>query len=180
MPDESSAASPSLIVMVGLPGTGKSHLVRELARLVPLDVIETDDIRRGISSRPEYTQQENRRVFAVAHGRAEGLLRRGHNVVFDATNIYEWGRKVLYHIAERTGARLLIVRTVAPDGVVEGRLRARTAGADPSDRSEAGWEVYLRMKREFEEIGRPHMVVDTSSELEPAVQEIARFARGET
>ncbi len=181
MSQEQHAAdvSPALVVMVGPPGTGKSHLVRELALRVPVSIVQTDAVRRTIVSRPEYTSEENRRVFSVAHRRTEWLLRQGHNVVFDATNIYEWGRRVLYRIADRAGARLLIVRTVAPDDVIERRLRGRVAGLDPNDQSEAGWEVYARMKAAFERIERPHLIVDTSLDLEPALQEIVRFIRGQ-
>jgi len=180
MPQEQPAAdtSPALVVMVGPPGTGKSHLVREVTRRVSVDVVQTDAIRRTLAARPEYTPDESRRVFSVAHRRAEWLLRRGRNVVFDATNIHEWGRRALYRIADRAGARLLIVRTVAPDDVIQERLRGRASGVNPDDRSEAGWEVYARMKAKFEEIERPHLIVDTSLELEPAVQEMARFIQG--
>ena len=174
-----AALSPALVVMVGPPGTGKSHLVRELARRVPVSVVQTDDIRRTLVTQPEYTPEESRRVFSIAHRRTEGLLRQGRNVVFDATNIYEWGRRVLYRIAERAGARLLIVRAVAPDDVIERRLRGRLAGINPGDRSEAGWDVYARMKTKFEEIERPHLIVDTSLELAPAVEEITRFIQGQ-
>ncbi|MGE5618388.1 MAG: AAA family ATPase [Sphingomonadaceae bacterium] len=173
-----SREPPALIVMVGPPGTGKSHLVRLLAQQVPLKVVETDEIRRRLTPHPEYSIQENRRVFAIAHRTIDRFLRQGKDVVFDATNIYEWGRRILHRIAERNGARLLIIRTVAPDEVVKKRLSGRMAGFDPADRSEADWEIYLRMKREFEEIGRPHMVVDTSRDLDRAVAEVVAFIRG--
>ncbi len=172
--------SPALVVMVGPPGTGKSHLVRRIAERVRVQVIETDEIRQRLAPQPSYSASENRKVFFVAHRKIDRLLRKGEDVLFDATNIYERGRRTLYRIAESDGARLLIVRTVAPDEVVAERLRRRKEGAGPSDRSEAGWEVYARMKAEFQEIQRPHMVVDTSRELQPAIDEIVRFIQEET
>lgn len=174
----SSQQHPALIVMVGPPGTGKSHLVNLLAQRIPLKIVASDEIRHQISLHPSYSPEENRRVFQTAHRRIQRLLRQGENVVFDATNIREFGRRSLYRIAERTEARLLIVRTVAPDDVVEARLLRRMERLNPEDRSEAGWEVYLRMKAEFEEISRPHMLVDTSEPLEPALEEIVGFVRG--
>lgn len=178
--DRQDAPAPALIVMAGPPGTGKSHLVREIARRVSVDTVQTDDIRRRLVAHPEYTPDENRKVFAIAHGRTEQLLRERRSVIFDATNIYEWTRRGLYQIAERTGARLLVVRVVAPESVVADRLRERLLGADPKDRSEAGWDIYLRMKAEFEEIQRPHLVVDSSQSLDPAAEQIARFIEGRT
>ncbi len=174
-----SRKTPTLLIMVGPPGTGKSHLVRLLVERVPVRVIETDDIRHRLNPQPTYTAEENRKVFGIAHRRIDQLLRRGENVIFDATNIREHPRRTLYKIAERDGARLLIVRTVAPDEVVEDRLRRRVERLNPEDRSDAGWEIYLRMKAEFEEIGRPHLVVNTSEPLEPALEEIVKLMRGE-
>lgn len=176
--DGSPSSSTALVVMVGAPGTGKSHLVREIARRVPVDIVESDAIRRSMFRRPEYTPDEHRKVFFVAHTRTEQLLRKGRSVIFDATNIHEASRRGLYEIAGRAGARVLVVRTVAPQDVVAERMHRRAAGEDPTDRSEAGWEIYLRMMSEFEAIQGPHLVVDTAKDLEPAVQEIVQFVRG--
>jgi predicted kinase len=170
--------APVLMVMVGLPGTGKSYLVREVAQRVSVDIVQTDEIRRTLVARPEYTPEENQRVFTEAHRESERLLRQGHSVVFDATNVYARGRRILYNIAKSTGARLLIVRTDAPDATVMERLNHRALGADPSDRSQAGWDVYVRMKSRFEPIKQPHLRVDTSQDVLPAVQEIAQFIQG--
>ena len=170
---------PVLVIMVGPPGTGKSHLARLLAERVPIRIVETDEIRRRIAPQPTYSREESGRVYRLAHREIARLLRVGENVVFDATNLYERGRRTLYRIAERTGARLLIVRTVAPDQVVKERLSRRKLGVEPMDRSEAGWEVYCRMKAEYEEIKMPHLVVDTSQDLEPAMDRIVGFVRDE-
>ncbi len=166
---------PVLVIMVGPPGTGKSHLARLLAERVPVQIVETDEIRRRIAPRPTYSREESGRVYRLAHREIARLLRIGENVVFDATNLYERGRRTLYRIAERSGARLLIVRTVAPDQVVKERLLKRKLGVGPVDRSEAGWEVYCRMKAEYEQIKRPHLVVDTSQDLQPAVDQIVNL-----
>jgi predicted kinase len=166
---------PVLLIMVGAPGTGKSHLVRLLSQRVPLRLVQTDRIRRGLVAHPSYTQEENRRVFYLAHREIARLLRAGENVAFDATNLYEGRRRTLYRIAERNGARLLIVRTVAPDDVVAKRLQVRSMGADPDDLSEAGWEVYAAMKEQYEEIKRPHLVVDTSAGIQPPLEHIVRL-----
>ncbi|HEX2988020.1 MAG TPA: ATP-binding protein [Chloroflexota bacterium] len=175
-PDDNEG--PALVIMAGPPGTGKSHLVRLVRQRLPVMVVESDAIRHRIAQHPTYTPEESRHVFYLAHRRIDRLLARGKMVVFDATNIYEWGRRTVYRIAERRGARVLVVRTVAPDEVVAQRLEARLAGANPADRSEAGWEVYAKMKKRFQEIDRPHLVVDTSAELSPALDRIVTFLGG--
>lgn len=173
------STSAVLVLLVGPPGTGKSYLARRIAERFPMAIVETDEIRRQIAHPPTYSPRESGRVYLTAQRRIERLLREGRAVLFDATNLYERGRKKLYRIAEKYHARLLIVRTTAPEPVIEERLRLRKLGVEPLDLSEAGWEVYSRMKGELQDIRRPHMVIDTSRELQPALESILRFLRNE-
>jgi hypothetical protein len=43
--------------------------------------------------------------------------------------------------------------------------------------SEAGWEVYKRMKPRGEKISRNHFVVDTSHDITAAIDKIVRATR---
>lgn len=166
---------PVLVVMVGLPGTGKSHLTRRLAAQLPIEVVETDEIRWRIASPPTYSREESGRVYQTAHRQIGRYLREGRDVIFDATNLYERGRRTLRRIAEKNGARLLIVQTTAPEQLIENRLRRRKLGIEPRDRSEADWDVYCRMRGEMEAIKQPHLVVDTSQDLKPAIEGIVNY-----
>ena len=44
----------SLIVMSGLPGTGKSHLAHQLAALLDYIVIASDSVRKTLVRNPKY------------------------------------------------------------------------------------------------------------------------------
>ncbi|MBI5650830.1 MAG: ATP-binding protein [Chloroflexi bacterium] len=114
--------APVLIVISGLPGTGKSYLARRLAERLPSVIVQSDFVRKIILTRPTYARVENFYVHRVAHAVIEQLLRAGYRVISDATNLAEWHREKLYRIAERTGARVVIVRTVAPEEIVRARL----------------------------------------------------------
>ena len=98
-------------------------------------------------------------------------------VALDATNLIRRNRKRLYRIAEDQGAALVIVRMVAPELVIRQRLRQRIANRqsqiDDGDRSDAGIDVYDRMRRSEQTISREHIVVDSSMDITPALAEIA-------
>lgn len=169
-----SQPRPVLVVLSGLPGTGKSHLARELCRRYPLARLESDALRKALFRRPSYSAQESARLFAACHALLDRLLARGVPAVLDATNLKEVHRRPLYRIAEARGARLVLVEVKAPREVVEGRLERRQRGENPWDQSEADVEVYERMRAAAEPIERPHVVVDTSGGSEEALAIILR------
>ena len=95
---------PALILLSGLPGTGKSFLSRRLAERVPLLILESDLLRKTLFSSPDYTAGENSQLFQAIYQLVEELLREGISLLLDATNLAERFRERLYGIADRLHA----------------------------------------------------------------------------
>ncbi len=94
------------------------------------------------------------------------------SAVLDATSLKEEHRRPLYEIAVRASAGLIVVRAEAPEAVALERLAGRAGGAGPEDTSEATEAVYNRYKGEVEPIERPHITVDTSKDIAPALEAV--------
>lgn len=167
-------AQPVFIAVSGLPGTGKSYLSLRLAERLPLVILESDALRKVLFHQPSYSWRESARLFRACYRFIEILLSKGISVILDATNLEERYREELYHIAEKVGVKLIMVRVTAPPALVRERLEARLKS--PST-SEAGWEIYQAMKATAERIRRQHYVVDTSRDITPVVNKIVREAR---
>ncbi len=165
---------PPLVIVSGLPGTGKSFFCRKLAERYPFLILASDTLRKVLFPSPGYNEDENRRLFPACHTLVEELLRKGIPIVFDATNLLERHREYLYRAADKTGAKLILIRVEAPPEVVRQRLLAREKGIALQDDSEAGWDVYRRMKPRTEKISRNHFVVDTSRDIGAAIDKIVR------
>jgi predicted kinase len=165
-------AQPVFVILSGLPGSGKSVLARRIQPHLPATIVETDHVRRIIFRTPQYSNKENAWVYTVCHALIERLLQESRSVVFDATNLVERNRAVLYGIAERCQARIVIVRTVAPLAVIEQRLQRRSLGLDAMDHSDAGMAVYAMLRETEQPIARPHLVIDTSEDGEQSVRRI--------
>ncbi|MFA5374780.1 MAG: ATP-binding protein [Dehalococcoidia bacterium] len=170
-------ASPALIVVSGLPGSGKSYFSRRLAERLPLPIIESDAMRQILSPKPSYSPGESERLFRACHALIDDLLRKGISLIFDATNLIERHREQLYRIADSADAKLIIVRLEAPPELVRQRLERRQTEPDQNDKSDADWKVYQKMTATAERIRRNHFAVDTSKDIAPAIEKIVREAR---
>lgn len=164
-------AKPVLIVVSGLPGTGKSYFCSQLAERLPVVILESDALRKALFSSPSYSLQESSRLFRVCHLLIEKLLKKGMSLIFDATNLSERNREHLYSIADRLDVKLILVRVEAPPQVVYQRLKARE---ESESKSEADWMVYRKMKPAVEKIRRNHYAVDTSRDIAPVLDKIVR------
>jgi len=172
-----AVVNPPFVVVSGLPGTGKSFFCCRLAQRVPFVILESDALRKKLFPSPNYGAEESARLFSACHLLIAELLEKGIPVIFDATNLSERHREHLYRISDSAGAKLILVSIEAPSSVVHQRLQARKEGAEPQDKSDAGWEVYRRMKDDAQKIRRNHFVVDTSRDIDPAIDKIMRAMR---
>jgi predicted kinase len=169
-------AQPAIIVVSGLPGTGKSYFCRRLAERIPLLILESDALRKQLFSAPTYAAAESVYLFRAIYYLIEDLLKKGVPVILDATNLEERHRERLYNIAGRFKARLILVYVKAPAELVQKRLKKRADRKNTHDNSDADWTVYQKLKTTEEKINHNHFVADTSGDISPVIDKIVREA----
>ena len=137
---------PALIVLMGLPGVGKSHCARLLSVRLGAAHVASDELRSRLFIAASYADEENRAVFAAATALVDALLGEGHRVVVDATNLVARNRAGTVEAARRRGIPVTYVRITASDEDARGRLASRRASRAPGDHSEADEPIYERMR----------------------------------
>jgi len=166
------AAEPALIVVSGLPGTGKTYLCSKLAERLPFVILESDALRKSLFAAPSYSARESFQLFRAVHRLINRLLEKGISLILDATNLSERNREYLYSIADRLDVKLVLVRVEASPEVVRQRLEERKEGSGSN--SDADWGIYRKMRSSVQRIRRNHYAVDTSRDITPVLDKIVR------
>jgi len=92
-----------LIMVVGLPGTGKSTFARELAQVINGNHFNTDMIRDSLNLRGSYDKESKQRVYDELLLRTEETLKSGGIAIVDGTFYLHSLRKTFIDLAEKTG-----------------------------------------------------------------------------
>jgi len=137
---------PALVLVMGLPGVGKSHCARLLCARLGAAHVASDELRSRLFIAASYADEENRAVFAAVTALVDGLLAEGHRVVVDATNLVGRNRAGTVGVARRRGLPVTYVRITSSDEDARARLRSRRADRSAEDHSEADESDYERMR----------------------------------
>jgi putative nucleotidyltransferase with HDIG domain len=113
--------TPEVIVLVGLPGTGKDTWIRRYASDWP--VVSLDTLRQELGVDPSETPGE---VLQLARERIRQHLRRGQGFVWNATNLSRSLRDPWLRLCRDYGAVLRIVYLEKPLAVVFAQNQGRS------------------------------------------------------
>jgi predicted kinase/transcriptional regulator with XRE-family HTH domain len=159
-----AAGAPVLVVVGGLPATGKSTVASALARQAGFAFVRVDRIEQAIvdwAGRGQPLRQPLGPVgYTVAYGVAAEQLGHGVSVVAECVNPLGLTRDAWRDIAAGQGARLVEVELVCTDRAAH-RERARTREVDIPGLRLPDWEQIT--SREYEPWDRSHLVIDTAA-----------------
>jgi aminoglycoside phosphotransferase family enzyme/predicted kinase len=150
---------PLLVVTLGLPASGKTRLAREIAGHLGLIHLSSDMLRKELGGHRPTAHCETRfgqglygptmthRTYGALRRRAGRWLRQGRSVVLDATYGQPAERIAVRRLAERCGARLVILYCQADDATLRVRLAAREH--DPFTVSDARLPLWAALRASF-------------------------------
>ncbi len=163
-----------LIIFSGLPATGKTTLARKVAEKTGAIILRTDVIRKEMFAEPKYTEDEKEQVYNEMFLRAKKFLIKGQAVILDANFYLQSLRDRAGDVARQSGKKFFIVECILDEEKVLGRMNERISKGDASDANSI--EIYHRIKKLWEPIPEPHIVIDTSGEgaLEEVLEKISK------
>jgi len=163
----------SLVVLSGLPGTGKTSVSESLFVRTGIEPLETDRVRKRLAgldpdrdarAAPRegiYTEAMTGATYRALLRHARERLTAGEGVTLVGTFLKREQRAAVADIAASAGVELLIVELVASETTVLERIAARGEGSSDADEAVYHW---LRDAREpFDDVAPGSRVsLDTS------------------
>jgi predicted kinase len=179
-------APPLLVLVRGLPGTGKSTIAQAISEQLGFELLQTDVVRRDLfgpgDDRSEFNEgrydlANRRRVYETMHERAARLLRSGTSVVLDGTYLAAELRHEAADLARQHRAEFLELHCQCPDEIAEQRINARERGGGSLSETRPEFSAHQRQAEEPDLPDHCSLAIDTSSstaEQMPSVFEAIR------
>lgn len=162
-----------IVVVCGLPGTGKTTIAKKLAPVINAIVLSTDKIRKELIPNPTYQKEERALIFDVMILLAKYLHSADKNCILDATFNKEYSRNQVKNDLKVSEDQFFVVECICPEKIILSRLENRK-----DDYSDADIFVYRQMKKIYEPITSKHITIDTSLDSDYNVKLIYKFITG--
>ncbi len=148
-----------LIVLAGLPGTGKSTLAKGLARELGAAYVRVDTIEQAIRDEGVGGKDLGPAGYLVGYGVALDTLRVGVGVVADSVNPLRLTRDAWRNVGVQARVEVVEVELVCSDRA-EHRRRVGSRSTDIIGLELPSWEDVT--SRHYETWNRDRIVIDTA------------------
>jgi predicted kinase len=150
-----------LIILAGLPGTGKTTIARELARQLAAVHVRIDSIEQAIREPGVVVVSLEDAGYRVGYAVAGDNLRLGHTVIADSVNPLRITRNAWVDVAKRADVGFVEIEIICSDPQ-EHRRRVEIRTSDISGLKLPTWPDIVA--RQYHSWDRERTVIDTARE----------------
>ena len=144
-----------IVIVFGLPGTGKSYFASRLAAKIESDYINSDRVRKKMFLDTTYSIEEKLSVYEEMLSQMVHAIEQKKTLVLDATFYKDDIRK---KFMQKAGINILFIEVKADAAVIEERLKEKRSHSD------ADFEVYKILQAEFEPMKESHLILYSTND----------------
>lgn len=112
---------PTLYLLIGYPGAGKTTTAKIIAELTGAKRLSSDEMRLKLFAQPQFSEAEHQKLYTHLNTRCQDLLKAGSSVIYDANlNRYEH-RQEKYDIANQLGVKTVLIWVKTPKALAKER-----------------------------------------------------------
>jgi predicted kinase len=142
-----------VLIVFGLPGSGKSFFASALSKALKFKYFNTDIIRREISAPSSYSLEDKYKVYDKMLELTKEAISEGEHVVLDGTFIKDALRKNFKNEILTLKQNVFFIEIKAEEETIKKRI------AGEREFSEADLGVYFKLKNEFEPMREEHIIL---------------------
>ena len=154
---ETNTQIPTVVIVFGLPGTGKSYFASRLAEYINAEYINSDRLRKELFPERTYSDKEKDRIYGEMLEKTKRVINENTNVVLDAT-FYKNDIRNRLREEIRNNAEVSFIEIRAAEDVIRQRLQKERPY------SEADFAVYELIKRQWEPLNAPHLILNSTDD----------------
>jgi len=160
-----------IVIVFGLPGSGKSYFAERLAKVLDSVYLSSDRVRKEVLKEKDYSLKAKRMVYKRMIERGKEALRTGQTVVFDGTfflkSIREMFCKNFNHHSTIHYIEVLASKTLIKERTTKKRID-----------SDADYEIHKKIKRAFQPMSGPHLkLISTDKNLSEMIGSALKHLR---
>jgi predicted kinase len=168
-----------IVIMAGLPGTGKSTLARAVAQRLPGAVLDKDSIRASLfpPAYLEYSVSQDDFCQEIMLQTAAYLLSKdaGLKLLLDGrTFSRRYQRDRVIEFCSQVGTTWAILECVCSETTALARITEALAAKSQLAANRTP-ELYREIRKTWEPIDQPKLVIDTDDNLESCVDRAVRY-----
>ncbi len=147
-----------IIIVFGLPGSGKSYFASRLAKRLEATYVSSDVVRKQLFTVRKYAGEEKTKVYDVMNKEMKEAIQHGKDIVLDATFYKENIRNKFKETAEAFKEKIIFIEVWADQKIILKRLSMKR------EHSEADFSVHLHIKKVFEPLKSDHVIIQSTQE----------------
>jgi predicted kinase len=166
-----------IIVVSGLPGSGKSTIAEAIAAKLHYPIFSADPIESSIlKSNINRSAETGLAAYFVIQTLASEQLKLAMSVVIDAVSPINEARGMWRELAQKYNAQLIIIECIVQEDLHKKRLQSRVRNMHGLP--EVTWDDVEKRKKEYVPWEEERLIVDTSSTNGNNVEKVLNYING--